>query len=429
MNPPIPGIVFSAGYYIVAAISLIGLELWSNAGRQQTANTIFPLDDSDYVDHRRNESISSIHVSVASTIDSVATTTTATINPSPSSDSWMKNPNYYVPILGGMELGTYLFIGNLLQVIGLKTVPADRAAFLVQLTTIFVPLAQGIVAGNLFSIPGRTWIACLVAFLGVLVMGFDGHTPPNILDSLLQSMKTFFSGVGDASTFTTIITKGDESSRTTILQQLSQVFTGGDLLVVSAALAYTMHVLRLSSYVRKTTPLRLAGAKATVESIWSVGLVLVLTSLKWSCSSTTSTMNGGSMILPSFVCDLSKDITSYFATVKSAVGFGLLTADMWVPAICACLWTGLITCAYTIYAQSYGQRRVDATEANLIYSAQPVFSALFAWGLLGEKLGPAGFLGGALIALGLWLVTTSTSTAPSRQSEETIKLIQKDGQN
>lgn len=364
MNPPIPGIVFSAGYYIVAAIALISFEVFSSFSRKSSSHN-----------ETQNES-------------------------STSGDEAKSTP--LAPVLGGMELGTYLFIGNLLQVIGLKTVPADRAAFLVQLTTIFVPMAQAIVAGNVFAIPGRTWIACLVAFLGVVIMGLDGRNP-NAFNALLQPLRAMWDGD------TTHMTAGQESS----IFRLSQIFTGGDLLIVAAALAYTMHVLRLSSYVRRTTPLRLAGAKATVESLWSIGLVFVLASLQWPCTTTGDI----SSIQPSFICDLSKEITSYISTVKAAVGSGLLTYDMWIPTVLACLWTGLITCAYTIYAQSFGQRRVDATEANLIYSAQPVFSALFAWGLLGEKLGSAGFLGGSLIALALWLVTTSSSY--TEETEET----------
>ena len=35
------------------------------------------------------------------------------------------------PTLDGFELRSYLFLGNCLQIIGLKTVPADRAAFIV----------------------------------------------------------------------------------------------------------------------------------------------------------------------------------------------------------------------------------------------------------------------------------------------------------
>jgi drug/metabolite transporter (DMT)-like permease len=77
-----------------------------------------------------------------------------------------------------------------------------------------------------------------------------------------------------------------------------------------------------------------------------------------------------------------------------------------MPAAAAILWTGWVTVAYTIYAQSYGQSRVRPVTANLIYTIQPVCTATFAWLLLGETLCAAGYLGGALIGSAVLLVTT-----------------------
>ena len=65
----------------------------------------------------------------------------------------------------------------------------------------------------------------------------------------------------------------------------------------------------------------------------------------------------------------------------------------------------LVTVAYTIYAQSYGQSRVRPATANLIYTTQPICTAIFAWFLLGESLGPAGYIGGSLIGFAVLLVT------------------------
>lgn len=84
MKPALPGFLFSVGYYVVAALSLSTL-----------ANLSMLKSDGD-VDEKNSE----------------------------------------LPIQGGIELGIYLFLGNALQVLGLKTVPSDRAAFLLQLTTV-----------------------------------------------------------------------------------------------------------------------------------------------------------------------------------------------------------------------------------------------------------------------------------------------------
>jgi hypothetical protein len=89
IEPAVPGFVFSVGYYLVAALSLsalLGLSMLRNE------------KDSD--ETKRKEKALSL------------------------------------PIQGGIELGIYLFLGNGLQVLGLKTVASDRAAFLLQLTTV-----------------------------------------------------------------------------------------------------------------------------------------------------------------------------------------------------------------------------------------------------------------------------------------------------
>lgn len=81
------------------------------------------------------------------------------------------------------------------------------------------------------------------------------------------------------------------------------------------------------------------------------------------------------------------------------------------PALAVILWTGMIGVAYTISAQTYGQSQVRPATANLIYTIQPICTALFAWALLGETLGPAGYLGGGLIGMAVLLVVTANTEA------------------
>lgn len=267
-----------------------------------------------------------------------------------------------LPIQGGLELGTYLFIGNGLQVVGLKTVPSDRAAFLLQLTTIFVPLVQAIFARNLLAVPTKTWIACLIALCGVGLMGLDGA--------------------------------GDGSMPSLSLDNIE--FSQGDIFIILGALAYTFHCIRLEGYAKTTSAVKLAAAKASTETMWSALTVAtcVIAALTYSTDGSTLDVARSS----------GENIISYWGNFQNELQDTSANVDQWLTLAAAVTWTGLVTVAYTIYAQSFGQSRVKPATANLIYSIQPLFTALFAWAILGETLGPAGYAGGALIGSSVLLV-------------------------
>jgi hypothetical protein len=117
IKPAVPGFVFSVGFYLVAAVALSSLASLS-ISRQE-------LDPSKKYGNETD--ISSL-----------------------------------LPIFGGVELGTYLFLGNALQVLGLKTVPSDRAAFLLQLTTVSVLLVCKVFPKTIFVF--FTFFRCRFSF-------------------------------------------------------------------------------------------------------------------------------------------------------------------------------------------------------------------------------------------------------------------------
>lgn len=326
MDPSMPGFVFSAGYYVVAAVSLTILS------QLQAKN-----DDQDVINAPNNLQI--------------------------------EEETNKITTRGGWELGSYLFIGNGLQVVGLQTVPADRAAFLVQLTTVIVPLLSAFAAGNLSAIPLQTWAACIIAFSGVVIMGADGNSGTDHQTGLLP------------------------------LDSLEFNVSQGDALILLAAVAYSMHVVRLGEYAPRTTALKLAASKATTEAFLSITLVAALFFVGSTAQSS----------LPEFVNKIGHEVVDYYNSISSAIMNGsVLNSESSIGASAAAiLWTGWITCAYTIFAQSFGQSRVNPTDSNLIYTTQPLFSSLFAYVLLGELLGVYGYIGAALIGVALWLVSSS----------------------
>lgn len=71
------------------------------------------------------------------------------------------------------------------------------------------------------------------------------------------------------------------------------------------------------------------------------------------------------------------------------------------------LYMGLATTAFTLWVEMHALKDVSAPLAALIYTSEPLWGALFAWTLLGERWGATGWLGAALIigsSLGAQLV-------------------------
>jgi len=373
MDPSMPGFVFSAGYYLVAATTLGVISSWQDGSR--------PMEDDAMEGDERGEV----------DVDSLSVSSDDDIKMQSNGDENEAS----ITTRGGWELGSYLFIGNGLQIVGLQTVPADRAAFLVQLTTVMVPLLSALSEGTLSAVPLQTWIACIIAFIGVIVMGADdgGSSSSSIVSDGSEAMEGALStGVDRGFPFFDAVDMHQLASSL----QLSQ----GDVLIALAALAYTMHVVRLGAYAPRTTPLKLAASKASTEAFLSVLLVIGLTFI-------------GSTHFPSpeFVSQTGSDVLEYFTTIISAFKEGGMVfhqKDNSIGvSIGAILWTGWVTCAYTIYAQSFGQRRVNPTDSNLIYTTQPLFSSAFAYVLLGETLGFYGYVGAAMIGTALLVVSSS----------------------
>jgi drug/metabolite transporter (DMT)-like permease len=336
IDPPIDTFIFSLAYYTVASLSLVAAATLASS-RQQASSQDSTDDDDDGLGDKK------------------------------SADAW--------PIQGGLELGTYLVVGNTLQVLGLKTVPADRAAFLLQLTTLFVPVLDAVFQRSFKAVTARTWIACVVALAGVGAMGLDDGGGGSSSDSVSASV-----------------------SEMSLPQRILEVFShpsSGDALIVAAAVAYTFHCLRLEGYAKQTSAVKLAASKACVETFLSALTVAGLVLYSQNTAAIDSSAGpGNDEGLEAFLKTSGQDVISFVGSFDDYLS---MPPSVWIPAVGAVLWTGWVTVAYTIYAQSYGQRRVNPVTANLIYTFQPVCTAIIAWLLLGESLGPAGYVGGALI--------------------------------
>jgi len=130
----------------------------------------------------------------------------------------------------------------------------------------------------------------------------------------------------------------------------------GDAWTAVTAVSYAIYILRLEGYARRHEPWSL-----TVTQLWGV----VPFALAWLAAEATF----GHLAVPT---------------------------DGAVPWL-AVAYLALVSTVLTTWLMIVGQQSVSAPEAAVIYSSEPLWASSFAFVLLGERFGPKGVLGGALI--------------------------------
>lgn len=130
----------------------------------------------------------------------------------------------------------------------------------------------------------------------------------------------------------------------------------GDLLVIGCALAFALHITLVGEYAPRHGDLPLSVMQFAVAALLA--------------------------------------ITSAFTLERP-------TLAQVAPILPAAAFTGLLATAGAFVVQVRAQRQTTATRTALVFSAEPVFGALFAYLLVGETLGPAALAGCALILAGM----------------------------
>ena len=65
----------------------------------------------------------------------------------------------------------------------------------------------------------------------------------------------------------------------------------------------------------------------------------------------------------------------------------------WIPLV----YMGFVTTSFTLWIEFLALQNVSASMCALIYTAEPLWGAMFAWTIMGDRWGPAGWIGAALI--------------------------------
>ncbi|KAM7277348.1 hypothetical protein ACFE04_019214 [Oxalis oulophora] len=172
----------------------------------------------------------------------------------------------------------------------------------------------------------------------------------------------------------------------------------GDLLNFLSAIFFGVHMLRTEHISRRTSRkdfLPLLGYEVCVLALFSTIWYLV----------------GG-----------------WFGTVKGFdpsswtwdIFLDWMVTFPWIPAI----YTGIFSTGLCLWVEMTAMRDVSATETAIIYGLEPVWGASFAWFLLGERWGPAGWIGAALVLGGsLTVQLLGSSSNDSKEGKKRTKKL------
>ena len=148
-----------------------------------------------------------------------------------------------------------------------------------------------------------------------------------------------------------------------LLDRPMEVLVGGtfigDSLICVAAIFYALHVVRLGNVASIASTSSLALFKCLSELIYStVAFIFIMIKNK--------------------VTNTPDDIFTFFHHLS-------WNNDLLV-VLFVLLWNGVLTTAYTTWAQYYAQKEIPATQSNLILSMQPLWAAIFSFIILGDRL-------------------------------------------
>jgi drug/metabolite transporter (DMT)-like permease len=88
----------------------------------------------------------------------------------------------------------------------------------------------------------------------------------------------------------------------------------------------------------------------------------------------------------------------------------------------ALLVTGVLASAVAFAVQTYAQKHLSPTRTALILICEPAFGGLFAWLIVGERLGAAGIAGAVLILVGMAASEVLATVLPTREERAVFEV-------
>jgi drug/metabolite transporter (DMT)-like permease len=220
--------------------------------------------------------------------------------------------------------------------IALLYTDAMRVSFIAQTAIVLTPIIS-FLRGN--AIRRSTWLACVVALVGVALLAGDGSAA--------------------------------SAAATAAGSSFAIRMTLGDALALGGAATSSLYIYRMSEFGKK-------GLSTDQTQAVKVILLGALYSLWAICDGARLVATGGKWLTlwPGWTTGLAWALLLYSAIVPGAV------ADV---------------------LQARGQAKVEAAEAQVLLGAEPLWTAVLGIVLLNERLGAQGATGAALIVIAVLL--------------------------
>ena len=315
----------------------------------------------------------------------------------------------------GIELGFWCAVGYYFQAVGLDITDASSASFISSFTVISVPLIA-MWAGR--KVPKSTWAAIAVAIFGLALIegvvpipGLEAHDTKEALSIVSDAV----SDVVSTSVLTGEVVQSNpfevlDSALSLPLESVTDIAEVatvetvqslyGDFAILISAVVFAVQVFR-------TDVLSNEEHLGTKEMMGMCSIQLFVVTLFF----------GGTLLN-----DVPRD-DGQLSTLFTNSLAGLSTFDWHSVPWFLVAYTGVVTTAFALYAETVALKYIPSEKASVIYTTEPLWGAAFAYVLLGERMGINGYIGGALILASSFLSSSSNKAIvlPGEEEEGAMK--------
>lgn len=265
-----------------------------------------------------------------------------------------------------IELAAWNFISQAVYNIGIRTESSARASFLGQTSVVMTPL---FVAATGTPIPLCVWMGCLSTMVGLSFLSWSpAHNDGTDIDGNggdpLNGTSSFFAEL--------------EMESTTMKASSKIGFSFGDCMILLSSAGWSIYLIRICALANHFQEVRLQGVKNA--------LIAVFYTAWWM-------------------------LDSHFWHDNLWKGWnGPLAGASWAILVFSALFPGMIA----DLMQQSAQALVPASEANVILSMEPIFTAALGFWFLGESLSWNESAGGCFLVVGSLIasgMTVSQSTS------------------